>query len=239
VVTGRIASFAVCAGALALTSLSARAAFLNVPNFSFESPIVGSGTYTSGFVPDSSTISGWTIGGVFPATVGVFNSTDTQFGSVPEGSQFAFIDSRTTGNTSLLSLTSSSNTLPTIDPGIAYTLTVAVGRRSDYTIAGALEIDLLANGVAVASSTIDANTITADTFLDLSTTLSADQAAALAGQQLSIQFKATNTSSSPNTKNEVAIDNVRVTSSAVPEPASLGVLILGSASLLTKRRRTR
>jgi hypothetical protein len=225
---------------------TARADFLSVPNFSFESPIPSSFNATVGANGDSnSAIAGWDINGTFPISGGVYANTSAQFPSLPDGSQFAYLRTRTTGDVGTLTLTTSMNTLPSIVAGTAYTLTVAVGHRADNVYpAGNVTIKLMAsaNGGAtwtsVASNTISAEAIADGTFQDVSATLSSAQATLLAGQQLSIQITSLNTSSVGNTANEASLDNVRLFATpAVPEPASLGLMALGAGSLLMRRRR--
>ncbi|HVX86802.1 MAG TPA: PEP-CTERM sorting domain-containing protein [Phycisphaerae bacterium] len=234
------AKLVICTATVAVIGLSslAKADFLSVPNFSFEAPTEAGGSGDLGSVTGgTSGITDWDLSGAFTASGGVFaNDTPNQFTSLPDGRQFAFIDAWRSGNQTSLTLDPAANTLPTIDPAGAYTLTVAIGQRADYQPAGSVAIQLLADGNVVASNTLDANSITPGTFTDLSTTLTAPQAATLGGQQLSIRIVDTNTTSN-NDKSEVALDNVRLFTTAVPEPASLGVLLIGAAALLTKPRR--
>jgi hypothetical protein len=234
------AKLVLCTAALAVIGLSplAKADFLPVPNFSFEAPTQAGGSGDLGSVTGgTSGITDWNLSGAFTASAGVFaNDSPNQFTTLPDGRQFAFIDAWRSGDQTSLTLDPAANSLPAIDSTASYTLTVAIGQRADYQPAGSVAIQLLANGNVVSSNTLNANTITPGAFTDLSTTLTAAQAATLGGQQLSIRIVDTNTSAT-NDKNEVALDNVRLFTTAVPEPASLGVLLIGAAGLLTKRRR--
>lgn len=236
----RLSAVAVCLSLF--QAVAAHAAVVAVPNFSFENPTLAPGqfTQTSG-LGDSTAIPGWTVSGTVPVIAGIRRNSDptTQFSSLPDGNQFAYVGTRVTGNQGNMVLTAPTGNLPTIVAGTGYTVTVAVGRNIHNTFgAGSLELDLTANGTVVASTFLDVNTVTGDTFKDISTTLSPAASAAFAGQQLSIRLVETNTSpAGSGDYNEVALDNVRLVTTAVPEPASLGVLALGAAALLTKRRR--
>ena len=221
-------------------SATAHAEYLSILNSSFENPFRSGGNISLGVNGDSNNaIAGWDINGTFPITGGVFANTTDQFASLPDGNQFAYIGTRTTGDHGTLSLTTSVNSLPAIVAGTAYTLTVAVGHRLDNVYpAGSVAINILANGSIVSTNTVNAQAITPGTFVDVATTLSAAQTLLLGGQQLAIEIVSTNTSSVGNTHNEAAIDNVRLfASAAVPEPASLGLLAAGASALLLKRRR--
>jgi hypothetical protein len=233
----------VLCGAGLFQAATAKAEFLAVPNFSFENPVRDGGSVSLGGTTDSNNaIVGWDISGDTFSQGGVFASTSAQFASLPDGNQFAYLASSFVGFTGNLSLTTSTNTLPAIVAGNAYTLTVAVGRRLDNTFpAGSATIAILANGNVVKSTTVNADAIAMGTFTDVIASLSAAETLALGGQQLGIKITQTNTtpdSGGHAQRNEAAFDNVRLFSDgAVPEPASIGVLALGAGALLTKRRR--
>lgn len=234
-------------GSVWFGGVAARAAALTVPNYSFESPDVSTtilGTNQIG-TPNTTTIPDWSIDGPFPARAGLtensFLATSGVGFSNVDQQQFAYIDTRTVGDPAYLQLTDPTSSLPTIQGGASYTVTVGVGRELAYQYAGTVEIDLLANGTVAASQLVNASALAQGTFQDFSATLASNLSSNFAGQQLSVRFVGTYTDTGmPGGKNEVALDNVRLTTTAVtPEPASLGLLGLGAIALLRKRRTSR
>ena len=132
----------------------------------------------------------------------------------------------------------------TVAADTTYSLTVAIGNRTD------LEMDTFAIRLVAAdtgsgiSTTIgqftgDAETFAANgSFADATAVASVPAGSEFVGDTLQLQF--VNTNGKPfNPANaagiQVNFDNVRLV--AVPEPASLGLVVLGAAGLLARRRR--
>lgn len=215
---------------------AAGAASVPVPNFSFESPAVADG------VADF-TIPSWTQVGSGSFQAGVYNPTPTGFagtagaGNLPApaaGPQGAFTNTGGIGGVKLVT----AGTLATIQPNTTYTLTVALGVRTDFPVAGVLlgnaYVDLLANGSAPVGAALglDANTLPVGSFQDYSVTFSTGASGGVVGQALTADIGYVATSNSG-----IMMDNVRLDASSVPEPATLGVLLVGGVALMGRRRR--
>ncbi len=213
-----------------LTQLTtASAANIPVPNFSFENPSVSGSN--GGVNGNTTAVTDWTIG---VSGAGVDDGAGVQTGAfavIPDGVQTAYFNSNISGDIVSLTLTPGTNTLPTVVGGDAYTLTVAVAHR-DTVPAGTVTIQLLANGVSVASNSVVFTGTMGGTFNDLSATLTAAESASLAGEQLSINLFDTNTD---NAFSQAGVDDVRLT--VVPEPSSVVLLGLSAVGLLLSARR--
>jgi hypothetical protein len=210
---------------------------ITVPNFSFELPAQTSGANNNGGNGDTTAITSWTIAapagntdnGVYRPIAG-FTSTNP-LPAPADGNQLAYLVPGA-GNTS--SITTSAS-LGNVAANMLYTLTVALGNRSDnlFFDTGTYTIDLLANGVSVAESTRAGSTVAHGTFSDLSAALVSPASGPLIGEALTIRLSATGGSAN----DEAIFDNVRLTASAVPEPAISTMIIGGMATLLCWRRK--
>src|ERR1700730_18139963 len=218
---------------------SAHAVSIAVPNFSFELPALSNGANNNGGNGNTTAITGWTISAPVSNTdngvyhpLAAFNSTNP-LPAPADGNQIAYLVPGA-GNTS--SITTSSS-LGAVAANMLYTLTVAVGNRSDnlFFDTGTYTIDLLANGVSVAEATRAGSTIAHGTFSDLSAVFASPASGPLIGESLTIRLSAT----AGSANDEAIFDNVRLTASSVPEPAISTMIIGGMAALVWWRRRRR
>ena len=215
------------------------AASIMVPNFSFESPAQTNGANNNGGNGNTTAITNWTISappsntdnGVYHPLAG-FTSTNP-LPAPADRNQLAYLVPGA-GNTS--SITSSAS-LGTVAANMLYTLTVALGNRSDnlFFDTGTYTIDLLANGASVAEATLAGSAIPHGTFSDLSAVFTSPASGPLIGESLTIRLSATAGSNS----DEGIFDNVRLTASPVPEPATSIMIVGGMAALAWLRRRRR
>ena len=224
---------------LATPVLRLSAGSITVPNFSFELPVLSSGANNNGGNGDTTTITDWTIAappsntnnGVYHPVAG-FTSTNP-LPAPADGDQLAYLVPGA-GNTS--SLTTSAS-LGTVAANMLYTLTVALGNRSDnlFFDTGTYTIDLLANGVSIAEATRAGSTVTHGTFSDLSATFVSPASGPLIGESLTIRLSAT----AGSDNDEAIFDNVRLMATPVPEPATTTMIVGGMAALAWLRRRGR
>jgi hypothetical protein len=224
---------------LAVPILAANGANITVPNFSFESPALANGSNNNGGNGDTTAIPGWTI--TAPASSGINNGvyhpalgfTSTNPLPAPaDGNQLAYLFPGAAGATSSITTT---NSLGLIAANTDYVLTVALGNRNDgiFFDTGTYTIDLLANGVPVAQTNFAGNLIAHGTFVDVSTSFVSPSFGPLIGESLTIELSATAGSSS----DEGILDNVRLTSSSVPDRGStFGLLTLSLAALFGANR---
>ena len=189
-----------------------------VPNFSFENPAQGNGGYSN------NSLTNWTIGTITTnESAGVQNNTSSSyFSSVPDGSQFAFInaDSDSSGYKSSNTLTSS--VLGTVAGGQAYKLTTALGNRGDvhYANNGTYTISLLDGGTVLASQTYAGSSIAAGTWHDLSLAYTTPANVATGNLQIQLGFSTAGYTAG-NVFGQGDFDNVRLTAgtpSAPPQP---------------------
>ncbi len=208
-----------------------------VPNFSFESPAQPNSANNNGGDGDTTTITSWTIAapagntdnGVYHPSGG-FTSTNP-LPAPADSNQLAYLVPGA-GNTS--SITTSAS-LGAVAANTLYTLTVALGNRSDnlFFDTGTYTIDLLANGVSIAEATQAGSTIAHGTFSDLSAAFTSPAAGPVVGESLTIRLSATAGSSN----DEAIFDNVRLTTTAVPEPAISTMILAGMAALAARKVR--
>ncbi|MFZ4682775.1 MAG: hypothetical protein ACOYMS_09750 [Terrimicrobiaceae bacterium] len=203
---------------------------LTVANHSFETPLVSSGTFIAS---DSSAPTGWSIYGSLQSGFrffGALNPTGTTLysGGAPDGSNvgvvFLFTPESVEGGLQ--------QTLgDTLQLSTQYTLTVDVGNiandstppHNSFNFTGfpGYRVELLAGGTVIAS---DNNTLAPSegSFLTSEVTFTTGTSHALAGQALGLRLINLNGSGI-----EVNFDNVRLDASAVPEPSSLGLILVG------------
>lgn len=216
-------------------STSALANPIAVQNFSFEQPDLGHNTSaTERF--DTSSIPGWSANGSGGTGFGVADPSGNNYtganGPVlpgtADGAQYAFLNLPSGfGNT----LTYAGFSLGHFISGETYSLTVALGGRGDNGAPPNLYgITLLANGLAVGTSATAAGI--ADTFFDLTYTFTASDAQN--GMDIGIALSANNTGTAFEQAN---FDNVRLSTTSVPEPST--ILLSASIGMLAffKQRR--
>ncbi|MBV9008813.1 MAG: PEP-CTERM sorting domain-containing protein [Verrucomicrobia bacterium] len=177
-------------------------------------------------------ITNWTI--TAPPSSGTNNGVFyPASGLTPEnGNQVAYVFPGATGATCSITTTSS---LGAIAANMLYTLTVALGNGGGNLSTfntGTYTIELLANGTPVATNMLAGSAIPNGTFRDLSTVFSSPASGGVVGDALTIQLSAT----SGSTNDEGFFDNVRLTASPIPEPATVLLTGAGTAVLLLRRR---
>jgi hypothetical protein len=202
---------------LFIASGVARGGVISVSNPGFERRVLSTpGSYALFDVPD------WSITG----QVGTFRPGTFNFpAGVPEGVNVAAIGNNSGGGTleQTLAATLSSNT--------KYSLMVDVGRRLDYPFS-AYSIELLAGGVAIASSSV-LNPL-AGTFQSEELIFTTGSTHAHLGQTLGIRLTGS------TARAQVNFDNVRlnaINANAVPEPSTLAFGFFAAGTLLMRRRR--
>jgi hypothetical protein len=238
----------------------AQAASITVPNFSFETPATTGQVVTNNWVqvneptttPDAYNPYQNEGGNAF--YTGANPVTDPASGGTGYpgivGENLGFIFAQVGGTqpgTGLMQTLSA-----TLQPGMQYTLTVAEGNRNGTVMGGFLgsEIILVAGTTVIASAT-DTGGPAAGSFKDEVATLANSSAfPSLIGQPLVIELLTTNAGTSNGTVGPATDwDNVRLTATSVPEPASLvllatalgagagaGVCWARAARVLAKRR---
>lgn len=252
--------------ALSLTALSATAADITIVNAGFED-ITGetpSNEFTFGDFPgwsfyDPSGAKGsgagpsYYVGTLQPQIIDEIDENNHQYfhAGAPEGERVAIAfnvaasaNAEEYGLIQVLSATLQADT--------RYTLSALVGNiasgtsldTSSYNLNGfpGYRIDLLAGTTVLAS---DNNTL-ADSILEgafaLSTTeYTSPSFGALIGQQLAIRLVNLNQIDGdfPDADREVDFDDISLTAVAIPEPASVTLLLAGAALAATQRRRPR
>jgi len=197
-------------GLLAIAS-PASAGPITVLNSSFELADI---TGFTGTTPDD-----WTVNGTGTGLNDIDTGVYAGAGAALVGEQVAFANA----NRELSQVLTETLTAAV---GTTYELTVAVGLRSDL-LTGDYDIQLLAGSTVLANVTGSAAALFADVdFTYVSTGLEAE-----IGQALQIVLASTAT--------QTQYDNVRLTSTAIPEPSSLLLVGLGMLGLIGYRRRRR
>lgn len=231
--------------ALSAIFATAKAESLAITNPGFEQDFVADGDFNSSITP-----SGWSI--YDPSNIlnsnyndlGVLNPTGTTLypDGAPEGSNVALVflwpqsvpqQNQPAGIQQTLSSTLQANT--------QYTLTVQVGNigtvtpAPPYDLIGfpGYQVQLLAGGVVLA---MDNDTLNPpDGTFQLSTVEFTTGAAPVQlGQAISIRLVNLNI---PNSGIEVNFDDVKLETTAVPEPSTLGLACAAALGLLARRRR--
>lgn len=225
----------------ALAATASSAVEILITNPGFENPATGAGTFVTDSAP-----SGWSTYGSLNfsnRTVGVLNPGGTTlYGSVPGGSNVGVVflssggapASSPAGFQQTLSATLANNT--------TYTFSVSVGNiandsthphnQFDFSGFPGYRLELVAGSTVVASQQ-NAVAPAEGTFVTTSFTYTTDDDDPLAGSTLAIRLLNLDASAGL----EVNFDNVSLTATAVPEPATaaaaLGLVFLGAA---TRRR---
>jgi hypothetical protein len=115
-----------------------------VPNGSFETPIASDGGVSSP-TTEWALDGGFAVGAFDPIDSNYPGSTGTGVPSPADGNQVAYINASPT-------FTMTSSTITALAPDLDYTLTLAVGARSDVSFGG-YSVELLVGGTSVASVT--------------------------------------------------------------------------------------
>jgi phosphodiesterase/alkaline phosphatase D-like protein len=179
-----------------------------VPNFSFENPAQANGAYSNNILTN------WTIGaGTTNDTAGVQNNTGSSYvNSVPDGSQFAYLNANANNTGYNSSNTLTSTVLGTVSGSQTYTLTVAIGNRLDSPLAnnGTYTISLLDGGTVLASQTYSGSSITPGTWYDLTLAYTTASNVATGSLQVQLGFSTTGYTAG-NAAGQGDFDNVRLT----------------------------
>lgn len=207
-------------GVLWVVSVSASPIPLPVTNFSFEVPAQSDGGFLGGSPP------GWNI---LSGTWGVYNVTSVQYpgtseGVVPapgDGFQVLFPGASDVG-TIAQTLTNIS-----LQPSTPYTLTVAIGHRSDYPVGG-FKIELFAGATSLGSFSGNANTFAPSGGFANATVFYESPAVGVPTGDLRIELSHTTSGDQPH------FDNVRL---SIPEGSSLA--LLGISGMLLAWHRSR
>lgn len=219
----------------ALLASPAQAAVITVPNFSFEENAGADGNFVT-------SANDWTIAGTFGGA-GSYNPVDAIFsgttgGNIPspgEGTDIHLSNlSRSGVAGSGFSTFTSAASLATITDGLQYTLTVAGGNRAGATAPDQYTIELLVDGLSAASTVFDGNTITADSFQDITTSFIATPVQA--GGALTVRLTHSTFAGTGGASGH--FDNVRLTAiTPIPEPSTLALIMTSGGLLLIQRRR--
>jgi hypothetical protein len=198
---------------------------LGSDNYSFEDPVIatdpdaGGGQYVI-----TSSIPDWTFSGAgsgneatgIQTLASAFDNTGTA-----DGLNYALLNIQQDGSGTITYTGTGADALPVIAADTDYTLTVAVGNRTDgfggAALGGTDTLDLLA-GTTAFGTTVNETQITGDTFTDETVTLSAATILAdnLVGQSLGIQLIGSQYGS--DGFDQAAFDNVRLTEATVAAP---------------------
>jgi hypothetical protein len=193
----------------------ASAGSITVLNPGFEALVLpGPGAFALGNIPDWSTL----------GQAATFWPDTAEFpGGAPQGVNVAAVGNNVGGGmvSQILSATVQADT--------TYTLMVDVGQRLDFPLVS-YTVALIANGVTLAS---DSSLRPAPgTFLTDTILYNSGSNPAQLGQNLEIQL-------SGPIGGQADFDDVRLNATAVPEPASLWLMVSGAVSLLSLPRRRR
>lgn len=153
----------------------------------------------------------------------------------PHGNQYVYLNS----NGGWASITSPS--LGAVQANTIYTLTVALGHRSNFS-PSQYDISLLADGSSIATTTVVPSQITAGQWADFQVVFDTSLNPSSVGKSLAIEFKHSlvGTVNQANGNNiQGLFDNVRLDATAIPEPSAAIVAGLGLLAAAFSRRRQR
>ncbi len=185
-----------------------------IVNGSFETPVQSPGGFT--YTPTGGT---WTF--TYPSGIAAAGSPFAA--TAVDGSQVAFVQYQTAAETgSVAEVGSFSETVTGLTPGQAYTITFDAADRSGYA----------GDPVDVNFGGVDLGTTTPGSTSWVSYTTAAYVAT---GTSALLTFSATYGS---GTEEDAVIDAVSLSSTVVPEPASMLLLSAGVAGIVATRRRT-
>jgi hypothetical protein len=199
----------------------------SVPNYSFENPALANGGYSN------NNITSWTIGTTTTNyTAGVQNNTGASyFSSVPNGSQFAFLNADSNNSGYNASDTLTSTVLGTVSGGESYTLTADIGNRLDvpYANNGTYTISLLDGGTVLASQAYSGSSIAPGAWYDLNLGFTTPANVATGNLQIQLGF-ATAGYTSGNVFGQGDFDDIGLTAGTVSAPAAPSGLTATAAS---------
>jgi len=208
---------------------SARADSIPVANYSFEDPVTTDHT---------SPIPGWSSDN--PGSDGVLlNGSHGNFMANCDGSQCAYVPLYTNG----WIWQDLPNTF-TFVAGDTYTLTVALGARSDEVVPGLSNVNIEArlfyrpfvgsgDAPVVATTSVNWTSLSNSAFTDFSATATVNPGDACVGKTMGILIQALPTDYS----SDISVDNVRLT--VVPEPSSIALTLFAVVGLLAYAWRKR
>ncbi len=212
--------------ALGLTAAgAAQAASLSITNASFELPSLANGGFTGAVPP------GWqAFQASLSVTSGVFNPTDSQLPTVPDGLQVGFINPSASGPGIQQTLSD------TLEGGGHYLLQADFAYRKDCCSKPAFALELLAGDTVLATFIGTQNDFDNVSFKTAALSFETPLGSALIGQALGIRISA-----GPGLSlAQIAFDNVRLTENISAIPLPLPAVLMGSAlvGLMAVRRRT-
>ncbi|MBA4291446.1 hypothetical protein C0431_00575 [bacterium] len=208
-------------GVLALATSAAYAVDLNIVNHSFEDPALGSGSFFYSPTP----VPGWTATATGGADRGIWNTA----ASGKDGLNIAFVYGV---NAIAQDLTHA------ILADTTYTVTYLVGRPGGGNFNSNVELwagGSVANGAVTGGTRIANQTVVVPGIGDMiehSFTFTSPNSGGVVGQNLALRFTGPDNSGS-----YVSYDNFRISTEAVPEPASMTVLGLAAIAAYRKKRK--
>ncbi len=233
---------------------------LNLSNPSFESPVLGSGIYTGdNHTQNNSTgcasppcavlavIPGWSATASGTGLYGIGTHAGLGNAPIPDGTQAAYlsVDAGGTGSVSLTQNVDTNGLNNTDGPGgsnggviaaaTTYTLTIYVGAGDFMSSPPTFGVELVDANTSTVLATGSGDVIPLGGFVTY--TASFDSASiGTIGDQIEVKLFASGTPVSLNT--QVLFDNVQLGyESDVPEPGSIGLVLLGLGGLAVLRRR--
>jgi hypothetical protein len=234
--------------AVALFASSALGA-VAVTNPSFEDPALPDGGAND---VNAGAATGWQYGGQNEA--GVFNPTNAQFpgssgGNLPapaDGVQGLYLSASIFPDAPVPNGTFAFQSVGIIEPNTQYSLTVAAGQRADLP-SDQFQFFLRANSPTAgpeetlaqfdSASTLGALYPAPGTFVDNTISFDSRDIASTLIDGDDQLFVVLNHQSAQQGTRQIIFDNVRLTATPIPEPASLGLLGLAGAGLLARRAR--
>jgi hypothetical protein len=227
---------------------AARATLIVIPNSSFETPDVADGGFTDSDL-DTVAVPSWHFTGSDNGAInaGVWDPQNGDYagtngaGAIPgtgagAGTQIGYIylEQNDPGNPQPLSgILETDDSLATVANNTRYDLTVALGNAKTFD-PDQVSIQMFVDGEEAASQTFSADQIPEGTFTNFTTSFTTDPDDFRAGGSLSVRILHTTFSGSGL---EADFDNVRLTTTAVPEPVEATLASLGICGLALRRRR--
>jgi hypothetical protein len=184
-----------------------------ITNSGFEADSLANGAFTSG------TITGWVC---VSGTCGVYNPTTAQFTpDNPLAAPAGGVNVAYSNGGAITQLTGA-----TVQAGATYTLTAAVGQRLDTAFPGYV-VELFTPLGTLASS--NSPTPASGFFLNSTAVYTAPTSGAQIGQAISVRLSSVGV--------QTVFDNVSLDASAVPEPGTLSMLLIGFGAVAAGIRR--
>ena len=237
----QLALAAAAFGAAHFVAGTASATTITVLNPDFSSPVTTSSAAGGTAAPgaDSAIMTDWGIDGY--AGVGVHMYSQDPTGQDPQlvGSQFGFADSASVADSNITLTSEPYNSdiyqdVGSLQPNTTYSLTVYTGFNNAYSN-GEFGVLQLVNGTSDTGSVLNSMTYTPSTtwpyaFEDV--TLSYTTGSTVSGDLTLVLGVA-----APAGGDQIGFNNVRLTASPVPEPATMGLFTVGGLGLLLLKRR--